>query len=558
MTYKCMSSTIVLGMMIGCMGTALAATPIDVSKQKFSSLKNNFAVTQPGFASSKEENQLSTLRFYQTKTGVNHARMQQTFKGVNVWGGYAIAHIKGNKSDVKGFVSGSVGSDQQVSMNGIVYQDLANDLTQSPEFYQSKAKMDAALNAVMKDYASNQVSQKNVKLIVFVDEQNKAHWAYHVSFLVSQEGMIPERPTFLMNAESHDVYQKWNDIKTEKTDVKAAGFGGNELVGEINYNGFDYPHLNISRDGDTETCYMENSEVKLVDYKKSSYKTMNFSCNDDSMVDGAYLTGYDNDGYDKINGAYSPSDDAFYQGSIIKAMYQEWYNTDVLGKKLVMRVHYGSRYENAFWDGTQMTFGDGASTFYPLVSLGVSAHEISHGFTEFNSDLQYYGQSGGLNESFSDIAAQAAEHYSYLQTGADKNDWTIGSRIVKTGALPPYDSEECRDKPEALRYMDLPHCDNDKWRRSIDTADDYYSGLDVHYSSGVFNRMFYLLSTSGNWDTQKAFDVMVKANQHYWVPTSTFQQAADGVCEAAKELNYDTTVVASAVEGVGLDADACQ
>ena len=68
-------------------------------------------------------------------------------------------------------------------------------------------------------------------------------------------------------------------------------------------------------------------------------------------------------------------------------MYQEWYGINPLKTDLTLRVHYGDGFENAFWDGKQMTFGDGADIFYPLVSLDVTAHEVSHGFTEFNSGL---------------------------------------------------------------------------------------------------------------------------------------------------------------------------
>ncbi len=94
-----------------------------------------------------------------------------------------------------------------------------------------------------------------------------------------------------------------------------------------------------------------------------------------------------------------------------------------------MRVHYGRGYENAFWDGRQMTFGDGKNYFYPLVSLDVVSHEVSHGFTEQNSGLIYANQSGGINESFSDIAGEAAEFYN-----SGKNDWLVGETIFKGDA----------------------------------------------------------------------------------------------------------------------------
>jgi len=92
-------------------------------------------------------------------------------------------------------------------------------------------------------------------------------------------------------------------------------------------------------------------------------------------------------------------------------MLRDWmgYNSiDNNGFAIKSRVHYSVGYENAFWDGSQMTYGDGATTFYPLSgAIDVVAHEIDHGFTSFHSNLTYSGMSGGMNESFSDIAARS-------------------------------------------------------------------------------------------------------------------------------------------------------
>ena len=76
-----------------------------------------------------------------------------------------------------------------------------------------------------------------------------------------------------------------------------------------------------------------------------------------------------------------------------------------------MRVHYGTSYENALWNGSSMTFGYGASRFHPLVSLDVVAHEVAYGVTDQNSDLICSGQSGGINEAFSDMCREAVEFY---------------------------------------------------------------------------------------------------------------------------------------------------
>jgi len=365
-----------------------------------------------------------------------------------------------------------------------------------------------------------------------------------LSVMTENGKSIPKRPSAIVDAKTLKPFVSWNGIKTLRHDAKGMGYGGNELVGEFGY-GKTFPLLDISRDDASENCYLENTDTKVVDMEGgywSDNNPMEFACKT-AVSENTYLTGHDADGYDKINGAYSPTNDALYDGYVIKNMYKDWYGVSVLNNsdgspmQLVMRVHYGSYYENAFWDGSQMTFGDGQSFFYPLVSLGVGAHEISHGFTEQNSGLAYYAQSGGMNESFSDMAAMAAEHYS---TG--EATWLIGGDIVKPGS-----------GMEALRYMETPSKDG----MSIDSADDYYSGLDVHYSSGVYNRLYFLIAHSEGMDARKAFDVMVKANQDYWTPNATFESGACGVISAASDLGYSVDNVKTALNTVGITGEEC-
>jgi vibriolysin len=127
------------------------------------------------------------------------------------------------------------------------------------------------------------------------------------------------------------------------------------------------------------------------------------------------------------------------------------------------------------------------------------------------------------------MAGEAAEFYMF-----GKASFTVGEEIFK--------------EEGALRYMDNPTKDGS----SIDNAKDYYDGLDVHYSSGVFNKAFYLIATSNGYDTRKAFDVMVHANQNYWQPSSNYQDAAKGVLMAATDLGYDTSAVINAFATVGV------
>ncbi len=146
------------------------------------------------------------------------------------------------------------------------------------------------------------------------------------------------------------------------------------------------------------------------------------------------------------------------------------------GRGAPSRVHYGNNYVNAFWDGTQMTYGDGAGNVNPLVALDVVGHEMSHGITEnvVPGGLIYMGESGGLNEATSDIFGNMLEFYA--ANPADPGDYKVG--------------EELSGEDDPLRYMFDPRLDGVShgcW--SINT--DY---IDVHYSSGVGNHFFFNLA----------------------------------------------------------------
>ncbi|HSV37654.1 MAG TPA: M4 family metallopeptidase [Nocardioidaceae bacterium] len=140
------------------------------------------------------------------------------------------------------------------------------------------------------------------------------------------------------------------------------------------------------------------------------------------------------------------------------------------------RVHYGANYVNAFWDGKKMTYGDGNGTTYgPLVSLDVAGHEMAHGVTQNSSNLTYSGESGGLNESTSDIFGSLVE--AYAANPNDPADYYIGEEFDLVNH-------------KGLRRMDDPDSDG----KSVNCWSSTVGNLDVHYSSGVGNHFFYLLA----------------------------------------------------------------
>ena len=145
------------------------------------------------------------------------------------------------------------------------------------------------------------------------------------------------------------------------------------------------------------------------------------------------------------------------------------------GKGSYNRVHYGKNYVNAFWDGTKMTYGDGdGQRFGPLTSLDVAGHEMSHGVTENSANLTYSGESGGLNESTSDLFGTMVEFYA--ANASDTGDYLIGEEFDATG--------------QGLRRMDDPASDGSSLNCYSSTA----GTVDVHYSSGIGNHFYYLLA----------------------------------------------------------------
>ncbi|GGY84223.1 M4 family metallopeptidase [Streptomyces nitrosporeus] len=167
---------------------------------------------------------------------------------------------------------------------------------------------------------------------------------------------------------------------------------------------------------------------------------------------------------------------------------------DGKGLPLIGSVHYDEKYNNAFFDGEQMVFGDGDGEIFLdfTLAIDVIAHELAHGLTQYTANLDYEGQPGALNESVSDVFGSLVKQYSLGQS-AEQGDWLIGA-----GLLAP------RVTGDALRSMKAPGTayDDDVLGKDPQPAsmDDYVETDEdnggVHINSGIPNRAFYLLATA--------------------------------------------------------------
>ena len=234
-----------------------------------------------------------------------------------------------------------------------------------------------------------------------------------------------------------------------------------------------------------------------------------------------------------VNAAYDNTGAAY-------EAYKNFWNRDSYdnaGAALLSSVHYSSNYCNAYWNGTQMVYGDGdGSGCKPLArSVDVTAHELTHAVTERESGLVYSGESGGINESFSDIFGAFVEAW---VDGGKTGTLTVSSDTFLVGEdiLPP-----------ALRYMCDPAADGaskDLWTSSVGT-------VDVHYSSGVGNLAFCLLAKGGTHPRgkttvnvpaigmEKAIRIVYKAQTDILTSTAKYANLRTAMEQAATALGYD-------------------
>lgn len=217
---------------------------------------------------------------------------------------------------------------------------------------------------------------------------------------------------------------------------------------------------------------------------------------------------------------------------------------DDRGMRLDGYVHFGASYNNAFWDGQKMVFGDGDGRIFTdfTGSLDVIAHELTHGLTEFTAGLEYHNQSGALNESMSDVVGSLVKQWS-LKQSADEADWLIGSEIFTPGI----DADALRSmKAPGTAYNNAefgkdPQPDNmSKFVHLPDTDEGDWGG--VHINSGIPNKAFYLTATGIGGNAWEAPGTIWYESLKASTVTTQFQEFADTTNVKAGELYGDGSV----------------
>ncbi|KYC38308.1 peptidase M4 [Scytonema hofmannii PCC 7110] len=231
-----------------------------------------------------------------------------------------------------------------------------------------------------------------------------------------------------------------------------------------------------------------------------------------------------NEAYDAAGATY----DLFYQ-------VYERNSIDDKGLRLDSTVHYSVNYDNAFWNGDQMVYGDGDGEIFHRFTkaIDVIAHELTHGVTQHEANLKYYGEAGALNESFSDVFGILVKQRVQNQT-AEQSNWLIGEGLFTSSV-----------KGVAIRSMKAPGTAYDDPIMGKDpqpgSVKDIYTSSDdnggVHINSGIPNHAFYLAATEiGGYAWEKAGKIWYVTLRDRLRSGANFKRAANVTVQVAGEL----------------------
>lgn len=468
--------------------------------------------------------------------GTEHARYQQKYNNIPVEGAVYIMHIAGGK--VK-------------SENGKWIESFPAELATKPA-----VTAEIALKAAMADFGAKIYKWQLPEEEQFIKNETKNPAATFLpqSELVYYSGEQDINPADLRLAYKLDVYaaepigRRFYFVDA----VTGVVLGKRDLIHTTNANGTaitaysgtqpittdaisgSYRLRETGRGNGIQTYNLKQgtSYSRAVDFTDADNTWNNVNTSRDQYATDAHWGAEKTYDYYKAN---------FNRNSI-----------DGKGFAIKSYVHYSRNYFNAFWDGSRMTYGDGDASDgnKPLTALDVCGHEITHGLTSFTANLNYSGESGAMNEGFSDIFGTAIEFYAR----PGKADWLIGGDFSTIRSM---SNPNAYDQPDTYKGI------------------NWYTGTSdnggVHTNSGVLNYWFYLLSVGGSGTNdkgtafnvtgitvQKAAAIAYKTLTEYLVPSSQYGDARALSIKAAEMLygagSAEATQTTNAWNAVGVGA----
>ena len=464
--------------------------------------------------------------------GITHEKFQQHFKNLKVEFGTVITH-KNNEG--------------VYFVNGELYN--ANELNLTPTLTKQEAFNKALQNINALKYMWEDSEQSNImdykkpegELVVFpITASNQTHLAfkydiYSINPVARQEVYVDAHSGKILF--SNPIIKHADKINAGK-DVKKPF----SKSSSINFPIQGTAATRYSGSREIETTLLGTNYILQDNTRGNGIKT--FNCQKGTVYQDVNFIDTDNiwsaaeyNNANKDNGAL----DAHWGAEKTYDFWNLLFNRnsyDDNGAAIKSYVHFDLNYNNAFWNGSAMTYGDGSGSSDILTSIDVCAHEIGHAICTYTAGLVYQNQSGAMNEGFSDIWGACIEHYGRtggLNASIPSSTWLIGE-----------------DLGNAFRSMSNP---NSKGDPDTYLGTFWYSGTadsgGVHTNSGVLNHWFYILTAGASGtnnaptpDTynvagigmQKAAEIAYLAERDYLTPNSTYADARNATIEAATTI----------------------
>ena len=481
-----------------------------------------YAGERVGLAAGDE---LEVLSVRTVPDGLRHARLRQVHRGVPVFGTEIAVH-----ADATTFLG----------FTGRMTRNL-DDMDLAPAFDEAAAL--ATARATGNDGVA--YDREGATLYIRPRGPTGADLVWHV---VLHNRRQPEAAAgvwnIVLDATTGDVLRRYNAL--HRLD-QGSGPGGNDKV-SWTWN----DELDLEEEGGE--YWMETDRLRTLD-----------GSNNDEVVHGADIDNMED----------KSANDAHGYAEVTLAMMSDWAGQDSLdgaGFVIVSRVHDTTHCgpDNACWYLEQMHYGDGAAggAFYAFsAGADVVGHELNHGFTDFHSNLVYSEQSGGLNESFSDVAGTMVEFYRQGE-GADfllGEDITTGVEPLRTMCEPAKDAAFWQEHKDYWISLGATEADIDSWV-SIEHASEFTAGMDPHWSSGPPNKAFCLAAGRAKARGATTVEAVRRlgeawygANAGYWTSSSTYDEACQGIVDAGRALGFsdeEVTEIAQSWADVGVTCDA--
>jgi bacillolysin len=490
----------------------------------------------------KEDHKLVLKGSEKDNLGMIHYRYQQYFKNIPVYNSMLIVHtLNGKILSMNGEYFTGIRDNFYVNFKEKEALKAALAFTGASLFKWELMEEEALLKSEMNDQAATYAPKGELVYVSINNSLKNEDFRLAYKFDIYAQEPMSRSLVFVDASNGKVIYSQ-------------------DLIETINVPGNAHTKYSGIRSFTTDSTAPGNYRLRETG-KGLGIETYNLkkTANYGSGVD---FTDTDNDWNNINTNQDEVASDAHWGAEVTYDFYKVTFNRNSInnnGQKLLSYVHYNTNYNNAFWDGTRMTYGDGNGTTYtPFTALDVCGHEISHGLTSNTANLAYMNESGALNESFSDIFGTTIEFFGRNGAG----NWKIGEDIMPSAA--------------GLRNMALP-----KNFANPNTYKGTYwvtNGTDnggVHTNSGVQNFWYYLMCAggSGTNDNAKVYNVpgvgMTKAAAIayrnltvYLTPNSQYADSRFYSIQATKDLfgtcaaEVKVTTNTWAAVGVGADFDS--